>query len=265
MRWVASLLLAAGVAAANPVYLDDSFPPSTRPTLQTLADTIWDIVQEMFHASPPLDFPIDVRHARSGAPLTSLDDYNYPTTIRIRLTSSGTHYSQFAYQLGHELGHVMLDPRRSDGTIEAICNAVSYEVLDRLSERLPEAATLSWLVDYAPHFREYRQQDQDSALAKFPPGVRTMVDEQHWSDLAGYLHTHQRDMQPGQHNERAMQTLAAIALRSAPLDWGQLAGLAGCTTPAPDQDPKFEILPIDESCRKQDREILCRIGESCDP
>ncbi|MGH9558103.1 MAG: hypothetical protein ACRD30_02615 [Bryobacteraceae bacterium] len=44
--------------------------------MKTLADTIWDIVQKMFHNAPPLDLPVEIHRASSGSPLTSLDDEN---------------------------------------------------------------------------------------------------------------------------------------------------------------------------------------------
>jgi hypothetical protein len=252
-------LMFCASASAGPVYLDDSFPVSTRPTLQTLADDVWDIVGEMFHNQAPLDLPINVRYERSDVPLTTV----LHSEISIRVTATGTHYAQFAFQLAHELGHVMLDPRRSNGIAETICTAVSYEVLDRLGDRVTSSPRLSWLTDYARHFAEYRREDQKSYLEKFPSEVRAMVDEQRWSDLSRYLAEHRREMEPKSPNERAMQTLAAVALRSAPLDWGAFTGLAACTTPSPAEHPKFRVLALREECVDRLADVLCRIGWAC--
>ncbi len=255
------LLVAAAVIRAGPVYLDDSFPVATRPTLQSLADDVWDIVGEMFHNQPPFAAPITIHYEKASAPLTTVED----GAISIRLTTSESYYAQFAFQLGHELGHVMLDPRRSNGLVETICTAVSYEVLDRLGPRVTVSPGLSWLTDYAPHFAEYRRQDQKSYLEKFPEEVRAMVDQKRWTDLSRYLAEHRRDMEPHAARERETQTLAAISLRSGPLDWGQFTGLAACTTPSPLDDPKFRIAPIDQNCVSRLADVLCRAGWGCNP
>lgn len=257
---LALLLLIPAFCRADSVYLDDSFAEEVRPTLQRLSDDVWDIVQRMYHSQPPLDLPIYIHHSDAESPLTTLDDPDHPTEIHIRITSNGTYYAQFAYQLGHELGHVMLDPRRANGIIETLCNATSYEVLDRLGDRVSISDAYSWLSDYAPHFREYREDDEKETLNEFPAEVRAMVEQSRWSDLADYLHQHLGEMEPHQPNERAVQTLAAIALRSGPVEWGAFAGLAACTTPTPEQEPEFEILPVNPDCLERVSDLLRRFG-----
>jgi hypothetical protein len=255
-----AVLLIASVLRANSVYIDESFPVSVRPTLQELADDVWDIVGDLFHSNPPLDLPIEVHLGRSGNPVTKLDNSADPRSINVRLTATDTHYGQFAFQLGHELSHVMLDPRRSNGIVEAICIAVSYEVLDRMGERVRNYATLQWLTAYAPHFHEYQQQDQALMIKPLPAEVAAMVAEHRWADVANYLHDRQADMEPGKPEERALQTLAAAALRSGPLDFGDFAGIAGCTTPPPEDDPRTRILPINSDCLSHVSDLLSRIG-----
>jgi hypothetical protein len=258
-RLVFLSLLTAAFASCGPVYLDESFPVSTRPTLQTLADDVWDLIGAMFHRQPPLDVPIKIRYESVDAPLTTVDGEG----ISIRLTSTGTHYSQFAFQLAHELGHVMLDPRRADGVVETICTAVSYEVLDRMGAHVTVTPQLSWLTDYAPHFREYREQDQKSYLTQLPAEVRAMVDENRWSELSRYLADHRLELESRAAKERVMQTLAAVALRSGPVDWGQFTGLAACTTPGVREDPRFRILPLNPDCIQRYADVLCRMGRGC--
>jgi hypothetical protein len=257
-------MLAAGSLRANSVYLDDSFPTSVRPTLQELADDVWDLVEGLYHANPPLDLPIEI-HQGEGSPVTKLDSSDDPREIRVRITSTGTHYAQFAFQLGHELSHVMLDPRRSNGIIEAICMAMSAEVLDRLGERVRTYPTLVWLKDYAPHFEEYRVEDEGLTLQHFPAEVRAMVAEHRWQDLSAYLHSREAEMEPGQAEERPLQALAAISLRSEPVDYGQLAGIAGCTTPSPEEDPRTKILPINPDCASRVSDLLERMGKRFRP
>ncbi len=254
------VLLAPAFCRADSVYLDDSFDESARASLQRLADDVWDIVQEMYHNTPPLNLPIYIHHEGAESPLTSVDDPTNPTRINIRITADKTYYAQFAYQLGHELGHVMLDPRRANGIIETICNATSYEVLDRLGDRVESSPVYVWLGDYGPRFREYLKQDEKSTLDQFPQDVRDMVHQQRWPDLAAYLHQHLADMEPHKPKERATQNLAAIALRSGPIEWGPLTGLAGCTTPSPDEKPQFKILPTNPDCEERVSDLLRRFG-----
>ncbi|MBZ5604136.1 MAG: hypothetical protein LAO79_17695 [Acidobacteriia bacterium] len=258
-RFLFASLLCAVSASAGPVYLDDSFPVSTRPTLQALADDVWDLIGMLFHNQPPLDLPIYCFYEKSEAPLTTVED----DRITIRVTAGDTHYAQFAFQLAHELSHVMLDPRRSNGIVETICTALSYEVLDRLGERVTVSPQLSWLTDYAPHFAEYRIADQKSYLDTFPEEVRTMVAEQRWDELSRYLAEHRKEMEAGASRERAMQTLGAVALRSAPVDFGQFTGLAACTTPSVADRPKFTIRPLNRECVDRFADVLCRIGRGC--
>ena len=258
-RFLFASILCGALSHAGPVYLDDSFPVSTRPTLQALADDVWDLIGVMFHNQPPLDLPIYCSFEKAAAPLTTVRE----DRIAIRVTAGDTHYAQFAFQLAHELGHVMLDPRRSNGIVETICTAVSYEVLDRLGERVTVSPQLDWLTNYAPHFSEYRLADQKSYLESFPEDVRAMVAEQRWNDLSSYLAEHAKEMEPGASRERPMQTLAAVALRSAPLDLGQFTGLAACTTPSPSDRPRFAIRPINRECVERFADVLCRIGRGC--
>lgn len=239
-----ALALCAPFLRAGSVSLDGSFPPSTRPTLQVLADEVWNIVGELFPRTPPLDLPVNCHFSRAAVPMTRVDG----DAIAIRITASGSYYAQFAFQLGHELGHVMLDPRRSNGIVEAICIAVSYEVLDRIGPRIELSPRLPWLADYAPHFEEYREQDQKSMLSKLPRDVSAMVAQRRWADISAYLREHRSDLAPGSPLERPTQTLAAIALRATSPDYAQFTGVAACTDPSPEQDPRFRILPLRPAC-----------------
>ena len=71
----------------------------------------------------------------SRAPFTEFDNWEHPSKIIVHLSVNTPVYSQFVYQLGHQLGHVMLDPRRSNGLIDTIYTALSYEVLDGMTDQ----------------------------------------------------------------------------------------------------------------------------------
>jgi hypothetical protein len=261
MRWLAVAVWLAGVAHGGALYLDDSWPDATRPTLQELANDVWDVVAEMFHSSLPLDLPIRVHQSDAAVPVTIV----FENEINVQITAHGTFYGQFAFQLGHELGHVMLDPRRTNGVVEAICIAVSYEVLDRLGQKEKDSPSYPWLGDYAKNFKPYRKNDQKIVLAKSPQEVRDMVKGKKWPKLADWLRAHRTELEAGHADDRNVQTLAAIALRSGPVDWGQFAGIAGCTTPSTQDDPGFKVLPIGADCIARASGLLCRMGVGCAP
>ena len=261
MRVVVIAAVFASLASADALYLDDSWPASTRPSLQALANQVWDVVGEMFHSSLPVDLPIRVRQSYGAVPVTRVLD----NEIDVRITAHGTYYAQFAFQLGHELGHVMLDPRRTNGVVEAICIALSYEVLDRIGDKVRDSPAYPWLGDYAANFRPYQRNDQQSMIAGFPAEIRDLVKQKRWPELADYLRAHRREMEAGHDDDRSVQTLAAIALRSERLDWGELAGIAGCTSPSSSDDPRFQVLPLTPDCVSRVSGILCRIGVGCAP
>src|SRR5262249_35170882 len=95
------------------------YDPGLQRHFQLIADEAWRIAKETFQIKPPPDLPIVCRYDASG-PVTRLDDWVHPSRIEIGISTVGPFYSQFVYQLGHELGHVLIDPRRSNGLIEAI-------------------------------------------------------------------------------------------------------------------------------------------------
>src|SRR5579883_282930 len=256
MRLWAVALMCAGLASADALYLDDSWPEATRATLQELANEVWDVVAEMFHSSLPLDLPIRVRQSQATVPMTRvLED-----EINIRITAHGTYYAQFAFQLGHELGHVMLDPRRTNGVVEALCIAVSYEVLDRVGDKAAMSPAFPWLGDYAKNFQPYQRDDQNTVLKKFPREIQDLVAQKRWSELADYLRAHAAEMEAGHANDREVQTLAAIARRSGPVEWGELAGIAGNTSPSVSEDPRFRVLPLTPEAIARASDLLCRMG-----
>ncbi len=118
-----ALLLSASAHGQTPVVtLDQSFPESGRPRLQALANEVATVVAARFSATLLHHLPIEV--SRGGPrPRTMLNDWQKPTLIRIRLdVNGGLTYAQFASQLGHELGHVMLGLYREQRAVGSLCN-----------------------------------------------------------------------------------------------------------------------------------------------
>jgi hypothetical protein len=267
---LAVVLMFAQILCVQRVILDDSYPAAIRSDLQAVAKDVRSIVQDLFQSDPPLDLPIYCR-VEPVRPTTRLDDWSHPTRILIGLTATDRAYAQFAYQLGHELGHVMLDPRRTNGLVETICIALSYEILDRLSEKWAVAPPYVHWRSYASEFRKYREDLEQDALSRFPEAIRSSVRRRHWVELGVYLYAHRAEQEQlsqdriASQRGRDIQSLGAIALRSGHVFWRQMSRLGSCTYPSPAEDPSLMILPLSESCIARQSEMFCRIGRGCPP
>ncbi|HEV1286466.1 MAG TPA: hypothetical protein VNU44_14190 [Bryobacteraceae bacterium] len=252
------------------VVVDRTLDADGSNQLQMIANEVWDIVRDLFGKAPPLNLPIRC-HFDPSRPITSLDNWTRPTATMIGITVTGAHWSQFAYQLSHELGHVMIDPRRSNGIIETICVALSYEVLDQLSAKFGSGSPRSnrVLSAYGENFKNYRQDDERAAISRFPPEIKVAFERKNWLELRRYLERHRSEQEQLTQAEiqaphgRDIQTLGAIALRSAPIAWKDLWDLGACTSPPPDKLPSFLDAPINSGCIQRLSPMLCRVGRGC--
>ena len=167
----------------------------------------------------------------------------------------------------------MLGPRRSNGIIETISVALSYEVLEALFKKFGSGAPYAnrALSEFAPHFREYSEDAQRTALSRFPGEIQAAVKQGRWIVVRRYLQDHRAEQEQlnqeviGSQRGRDIQSLGAIALRSGPIHWNEFIGLAGCTIPPPQKAPMFSDLPLTPACLKRLADPLCRIGIGCAP
>ena len=158
-----------------------------------------------------------------------------PAIIRIRIAFAKSDferrdYCKFAYQLSHELAHVYLNPLRTNGLIETLCDAASYEALDRLAVLWPKryADHAPWR-DFAPNFRSYITSTHSLYIKSVPPEIRTADAEGKWDVVTAYLKTRQADLDVNitGTDALALRTLGASALRSGNVPWKDMIGLAG--------------------------------------
>ena len=264
------MLCTTSAAAQAPVLDESSWTePGLHRTLQFVVDEVWAVIQEMFHGeAPPLPLPIVVRYG-GPMPLTSLDNEAAPRTIFVRITTSGSQYDQFAYQMGHELGHVMLNPRRTTAVIETLCTTISYEVLDRLGDRWNGPhPPLVYLRSYTPQFHNYETADLQMHLATLPASIRTAVVGQDWTRVRAFLNSQQpvedgfENRGEGQPSSRDIQALEAIVLRTQPIPWENYVGYAACGEPAIHQ---FTVKLLAARCFDDLHAELYRIGRSGSP
>jgi hypothetical protein len=224
-----------GTGSQPVIYFDDSFPAETRADLQRVAVDVVAIAADLFPGDPPAGRrSIDCFRRESG-PITIATD---PARYRVGLSVVGRRYAQLAYQLGHEMGHIYLDPRRTNGLLETLAVAVSLEILDAMATRWSEHPPHPHWQSYAPEFRRYREHTEARYLAKFPVEVQTAVREQRWRDVARYL-TLRRDDQDANAIDRSLNVLGALTLRAQPVRWRNYIGVGSHTNPPPDSPTRF--------------------------
>lgn len=233
--------------------LDSSFSPSARAQLAVVAREVVNVLRDMFgNAGPTANLPI-VCKLGPPPPRASLDDWNQPSKIQINLSVGNHNYAQFAFQLAHELGHVMIGVRRSNQAFETIATAVSLEVLDRLSKRWMAGPPGPQWARYGPQFEKYKKSVEESALdrlgyskdwsQKKPSSLKQIVQSKNTEhDVLGDI-TSQR--------ARDLQTLSAMIVRSEFSRWIDLIGVENCTSPSPTRAPSFQVLMASRACIKR--------------
>ena len=271
------LLFCSGPASATQITVDDSVGRNLKVNFQAVADDVWRIVRDTFHdATLPVDLPIFCQLGplnpplgSSKAPFTELDPWEHPTRIVIHLDVRDAYYAQFAFQLGHELGHVMLNPRRSNGVIDTICTALSYEVLDRMSDRWMMRVPFSYLRGYEMEFRGYRLRDGETRSNRLGQ-IKSDVRSGNWLEVRRFLYTHRSEQDQLKQVEiesehgRDIQSLGAMALRSEAVQWLRFVGLAVCGQSREIRtQPRYQASELPKSCVVALSGALCRIGRGC--
>jgi hypothetical protein len=250
------------------VSLDTSFPAGKRADFSAVAHDVAQVMQEIFR-QPPCDArPVVCFVGGDIVPLT--DSTRDPAIIWIRMgfrqvDLDRLDFSKFAYQLSHELGHVYLNPLRTNGLIETLCDALAYEVLDRLADLWPKKYKkhAPWR-DFAPSFREYIQANHRKYTVNVSADLLAAEAVSDWETVRIHLKNRRAelDADPCGFDSIGIRSVAAMALRSGSVPWTDLIGLAGRTHPSTSEDPSFrQALPTDlSSCTERLRAALYRIG-----
>jgi len=255
-----ALFSAGALVGQAIVSVDQSIPSDVRPSFQAVGSDVYSRVVDMFHGRPPLDLPITVHHS-GGPPRTSLNDWSAPTALLIDTTVTKWYPDQFVFQFAHEMGHVMLNPRRNSGFVDAICVALSLEILSQLSVKWETAAPVNGL--RGNFLGRYRGQYESEVLTEVPGEIAAAVSRSDWTSVAMYLRAHREEIEPTNPKYRITQLLAALVILSKPVKWEDLRGIAACTDPDTKVDPSFRILPVSVACMEKIKDIGCRIGSEC--
>jgi hypothetical protein len=232
------------------VYVNDQFPDEVRLDLRTVAREVAEVVTARMGPAPPEDKPV-VCYPRSAGPMTSLgQDARLGLEVyRVGLTVTTREYRRFAYQLGHELGHVMMGARRTNGPIEVVAVALSLVTLGDMAERWQVRAPYPEWQSYADAFRRYRGEVERQVLDRSPREAADPARAGDWDRVGGWLRT-QRQRLVGDVEARDLQHLAAMYLLArggrGALPFKDYWGLAGITDPPPSRDPRYRSdLPLD--------------------
>ena len=233
---------------------DGTFPAETRKDYESVAHSLRKVIDDTFcHGSPPLSLPIVCR--LGIPPRAALDSWSTPREflIDVNVEAQIRPYSQFAFQLAHEVGHCYAGVYRSNFRIETVVTALSLDALSRLTRRWKSNPPHHHWLDYAPRFQEYRTAHEDACLAKCPAEIREAAVAHRWDIVmqeightVGPMDTSKDDLE-SEHG-RALQTVAAMALLSQTVvSWSQFIGIEQCTVPGPGVSPTFSYAPFDSN------------------
>ena len=198
--------------------------PRTRRDMETVARDIITIVSQRFVGPAPETCPILL--SRGDHPLTH-PPQNGQYRIELSVDFQHRDFARMAYQLGHEMGHVMMGTHGFNcGVDEVMATAASLQALDDLDARWAVQPPYPNWQYFHSNFCEYRALVEKLALATFPVQVQEAARERRWDYLTLYLRFHIPDMEADICSKRSrnLQTLGAILLRTTTLPWSEFAG-----------------------------------------
>lgn len=115
--------------------------------------------------------PIEV--SRSASKPVTLFQRGPSGEIRVELNVEGRHWAQFAFQFGHEMGHILCGhadhPNPNRWFEETVCEAASLFVLGRMADTWKTRAPYPHWKDYSAALRKYR--DERIQDAELPEGA----------------------------------------------------------------------------------------------
>ena len=236
-----------------------AFDATLRNNLKAVADSVADAVEKLFGSSPP---PAGQRriwcfYEADTVPMLVI----HPTEYPIRLSVLGRDYSKFAYQLSHELAHIMLDPRQDNWILEGLAVAVSLQTLEDLAESWQINPPYPHWASYAPNFATYRAKTITTNTAALEPNATNALKAGDWTAITDFLKG-KRAFLDANPCDRPMNTLCAVRLMAEPMSWPTLVGLAAQTTPPPIAPAHFNAnIPLDVAKLSPSvMEMLQRIG-----
>lgn len=144
--------------------LDWSHDPKPARDIEVVTRSTLSEFNRIFTADPLAGKrPIHVSYRSDGPFNDSTKDTN---VYSIYLAVRDRAYPQLSFQLGHELCHIIADPRSTNWFVESCCDMVSLILLRRMSKVWDCKPPFRNWSDYAPRFEEYAQNHIHQAITK---------------------------------------------------------------------------------------------------
>lgn len=171
-----------------------------------------------------------------------VSDTHSPYRIHIGRHDQSCDWCMIAYQLAHELGHVILGPNVENNLCETIRIALSLEVLDRLCDLYSARDDGMWGDrDYPKEFRVYRERAELRSVSNMQPNDTALtasliqaIELRDDKPLVAFLHeqipsfdVENYRSQLGNRRDftRGLEMIGAIALRFGDVNWNDFVGL----------------------------------------
>ncbi|HLK58455.1 MAG TPA: hypothetical protein VKU00_17940, partial [Chthonomonadaceae bacterium] len=199
--------------------------PTLKHSLELTAQDVLTDLQERFGGAPPEVYPIRIRHGDHPHVDVPTDHVFH---IQLGHTLDHPDYARFVYELGHELGHVMIGvtPDDGDGVQEIIPTMASLQALDDLHQKWAISPPYPNFQDYHSSFDSYRASEEADRMRSFPQAVQAAVRDRRWYGVSLYLRYHIKEMDADVESaqSRDLQCLAAILLRANGVALSDLLG-----------------------------------------
>jgi hypothetical protein len=140
------------------IEIGDSFPKEAREDFRCVAGSVRHEIDALFqNADPPLVLPITCE--LEASPRVTLDSWSNATRITIHIDTDPNKrfYSQFVFQLAHEIGHVFCGPHRTNFAIETIVTAISLTTLTNVAQQWAKSPPYESWRSYSQNLQTYRQ------------------------------------------------------------------------------------------------------------
>jgi hypothetical protein len=165
-----ALILIAVLLPGEPLVLrvaPDGWGDAGAPDIEKVLRSAGESLAEFF---PDRKFPALEVSRSTDTPIT-LFKRGPNGEIRVKLNVEGRRWAQFAFQFGHEMGHIVCGfedyPNPNAWFEETLCEAASLFVLGRMAESWKERPPYPNWKDYAEALRKYREERMaGSALPK---------------------------------------------------------------------------------------------------
>ena len=244
------------------IVIHESFPAAMRPRLGALARDVLRVTVRRFGGAPPpgdrtiyvyrgsgyktAQEPPFIETVPDGTGGESVaragpEEERYEVALKLEdLSHNSYFFEQSVYQLGHELGHLLLEPRRSNAVLEILAVASSLEALTEMAQLWIANRATEWRRDVdAVKLRAYRQLMIREQLEKLPPAVKAAAAGRDWTRVADHLRSTraEHDREPC---NWALCHLGAMLFLAEKPEWAALRGVGAMTHPPVEDIPRLQ-------------------------